>query len=671
MSTERTNASTTGLLAVDGRWGRRTRGAAGAARRVVPRAGRPRCRTGHRASRTRRPGRAAGQAPRHHRRLARHRVGHRRHPDAARIGRLRLLRHVGAGGRRAERAGAQRRRARRQLHQRGRRRRPDPVSAQRDGAVDPQRVGAAVGARRVPTSTWRPCWSRPRTAHRPSRYSTATTPASSNPVTCRAASVPGTSNAGCRPRRAGRSWRAPSSRAWPPDSPAASSSPPRCRGSRWRPCTSSAGAPGNRLLCQLVANRVDRPVIAGPRRGDGDRQRFSSRREATAYCTVIPPIFVAAWLLCWQDCASCHNGLRPEGFDSMNQKTKRRLPSVHDLAPLMQFKKPEFDATKRRLDKALTIADLRRIAKRRTPRAAFDYTDGSAEAELSIARARQAFLDIEFHPAILRDVSKVHTGWDVLGAPVSLPFGIAPTGFTRMMHTEGEIAGAHAAAKAGIPFALSTMGTTSIEEVKAENPLGRNWFQLYMWKDRERSMALVERGRHRGVRHPAGDSRRPRRGSPAARRAQRHVDPACADPAHGRQRAAAAAVVDRLPDHRAAGVRLAGSLVGHRGRTARHDVRPRGDLRRPGLDQVPVARQVRGQGNPDRRRRPRRRRPRRRRRPAVQSRWAPTRSGTDPVPPAARRGPPRSGARSRSCWTRASCPAPTWWPPSRWERGSR
>jgi L-lactate dehydrogenase (cytochrome) len=159
----------------------------------------------------------------------------------------------------------------------------------------------------------------------------------------------------------------------------------------------------------------------------------------------------------------------------------------------MQFKKPEFDATKRRLDKALTIDDLRRIAKRRTPKAAFDYTDGSAEAELSLARARQAFQDIEFHPAILRDVSKVSTGWDVLGAPVSLPFGIAPTGFTRMMQTEGEIAGAHAAGRAGIPFALSTMGTTSIEDVKAANPLGRNWFQLYMWKDRDRSMALVER----------------------------------------------------------------------------------------------------------------------------------------------------------------------------------
>lgn len=172
---------------------------------------------------------------------------------------------------------------------------------------------------------------------------------------------------------------------------------------------------------------------------------------------------------------------------------KRRLPNRHDLAPLMQFKKPEFDAKKRRLDKALTIEDLRRIAKRRTPRAAFDYTDGSAEAELSIARARQAFEDIEFHPAILRDVSKVDTSRDVLGAPVAMPFGIAPTGFTRMMQTEGEIAGARAAARAGIPFTLSTMGTTSIEDVKAANPHGRNWFQLYMWKDRDRSMALVER----------------------------------------------------------------------------------------------------------------------------------------------------------------------------------
>ena len=136
---------------------------------------------------------------------------------------------------------------------------------------------------------------------------------------------------------------------------------------------------------------------------------------------------------------------------------------------------------------------MRAIARRRTPKAAFDYTEGAAEAEISLARARQAFRDIEFHPEILRDVSHVSTGWNVLGSPVALPFGIAPTGFTRMMQTEGEIAGASAAGQAGIPFSLSTLGTTSIEDVKAANPHGRNWFQLYMWRDRDASMALVER----------------------------------------------------------------------------------------------------------------------------------------------------------------------------------
>lgn len=176
----------------------------------------------------------------------------------------------------------------------------------------------------------------------------------------------------------------------------------------------------------------------------------------------------------------------------------RRFPRPRDLAPLMKFKKPEFNAKKRRLKEALTIYDLRTIAQRRTPRAAFDYTEGAAEAEISLARARQAFEDIQFSPSILRDVSTVSTGWDVLGGPVALPFGIAPTGFTRMMQTEGEVAGAAAAAAAGIPFSLSTMGTAAIEDVQAANPNGRNWFQLYMWKDRDRSMALVDRAAKAG-----------------------------------------------------------------------------------------------------------------------------------------------------------------------------
>jgi L-lactate dehydrogenase (cytochrome) len=113
-------------------------------------------------------------------------------------------------------------------------------------------------------------------------------------------------------------------------------------------------------------------------------------------------------------------------------------------------------------------------------------------------RARQAFEDIEFHPQILRDVSVVDPSVDVLGAPSALPFGIAPTGFTRLMQTEGELAGATAAGAAGIPFSLSTLGTTSIEDVAAANPHGRNWFQLYMWKERELSMGLVERAAKAG-----------------------------------------------------------------------------------------------------------------------------------------------------------------------------
>jgi L-lactate dehydrogenase (cytochrome) len=177
---------------------------------------------------------------------------------------------------------------------------------------------------------------------------------------------------------------------------------------------------------------------------------------------------------------------------------QRRVPRLHDLAPLIQFKRPEFNRTKRRLDAALTIEDLRRIAKRRTPKAAFDYTDGAAEDELSIARARQAFRDIEFHPTILRDVSNVTAGWNVLGQPVVLPFAIAPTGFTRLMHTEGEIAGAGGAAADGSTLPFSTLGTCAIEDVVTAVPQGRKWFQLYMWKDRDRSVALVKRAADAG-----------------------------------------------------------------------------------------------------------------------------------------------------------------------------
>ncbi len=172
---------------------------------------------------------------------------------------------------------------------------------------------------------------------------------------------------------------------------------------------------------------------------------------------------------------------------------QRQLPKISELMELMQFKRPDLNARRRRLDKALTIYDLRAIAKRRTPRAAFDYTDGAAEGELSLSRARQAFEDIEFHPSILRPAESVDLSTTILGGPSTMPFGIAPTGFTRLMQTEGESAGASAAGAAGIPFTLSTLGTTSIEDVRAANPNGRNWFQLYVMRDREISYGLAKR----------------------------------------------------------------------------------------------------------------------------------------------------------------------------------
>jgi len=177
---------------------------------------------------------------------------------------------------------------------------------------------------------------------------------------------------------------------------------------------------------------------------------------------------------------------------------QRQFPKPSELKEFMTFKKPSLDFAGNRLEKALTIYDLRKIAKRRTPAAAFDYTDGAAEGEFSMNRARQAFEDIEFHPGVLTDVSTVDTTTEVLGGTSAMPFGIAPTGFTRLMQTEGEIAGSGAAGAAGIPFCLSTLGTTSIEDVRKVNPDGRLWFQLYVMREREISYGLVERAAKAG-----------------------------------------------------------------------------------------------------------------------------------------------------------------------------
>ena len=154
--------------------------------------------------------------------------------------------------------------------------------------------------------------------------------------------------------------------------------------------------------------------------------------------------------------------------------------------------------TDRRLAGVASIPDLRLRAKRRAPRAVFDYTDGAAGNETALRRSREAYSRVELVPRVLQDVSDVDTSTTILGSPAAAPFAFGPTGFTRMMHTEGEAAVARVAARIGIPYALSTMGTTSIEALADAAPDGRRWFQLYLWRDRGASRDFVGRAKESG-----------------------------------------------------------------------------------------------------------------------------------------------------------------------------
>lgn len=152
------------------------------------------------------------------------------------------------------------------------------------------------------------------------------------------------------------------------------------------------------------------------------------------------------------------------------------------------------------LDKAADVADIRALARRRTPRPVFDYVEGAAEDERSIAGSRQTFDDAVFHPRVMRDVDAVDLKTSLLGRQVAMPLVLGPTGFTRMMHVAGEPAVAAAAARAGVPYALSTMGTTSPERLAACSPKPDLWFQLYVWQDRGRTEELLSRAVASGYR---------------------------------------------------------------------------------------------------------------------------------------------------------------------------
>ena len=173
------------------------------------------------------------------------------------------------------------------------------------------------------------------------------------------------------------------------------------------------------------------------------------------------------------------------------------MPIVDTLRSVLRFRRIEFDARKRRLARAANVDDLRAIAKRRLPHGVFDYIDGGAEDEITMRANRAAFASVTFRPRILREVGTVDLSTTLLGEPLAYPLVLAPTGFTRIADPEGELAVSRAAARAGLPYTLSTMSTRSIEEVAAVCS-GRKWFQVYVWRDRGLVKDMIDRAAEHG-----------------------------------------------------------------------------------------------------------------------------------------------------------------------------
>ncbi len=156
---------------------------------------------------------------------------------------------------------------------------------------------------------------------------------------------------------------------------------------------------------------------------------------------------------------------------------------IETLRSVLRFRRLELDPVARRLARAASVADLRSIARRRLPRGVFDYIDGGAEDERTMAANSAAFAAVTFRPRVLRDVGEVDPSTTLLRRPLPLPLVLAPTGFTRIADPDGELAVARAAARAGLPYTLSTLSTRSIEEVAGASS-GPKWFQVYVWRDR-------------------------------------------------------------------------------------------------------------------------------------------------------------------------------------------
>ena len=179
-------------------------------------------------------------------------------------------------------------------------------------------------------------------------------------------------------------------------------------------------------------------------------------------------------------------------------RSTRKFPSLPYFWSLIDWSLPSLNPYKGKLLRAQTIDDLAQIAKKRTPKVVFDYVEGGAVDEIAYSRSRNAFTRIEFNSRVMRDVSKIDTSEKILGKVVDIPICFAPTGYTRLMHHVGEPAVANVASKKNLIYALSTMGTTSPEELAAAVPDSRRWFQLYIMKNRSDSLAIIKQAKDNG-----------------------------------------------------------------------------------------------------------------------------------------------------------------------------
>jgi len=182
----------------------------------------------------------------------------------------------------------------------------------------------------------------------------------------------------------------------------------------------------------------------------------------------------------------------------MPTKTPRQVPRWRDLEPFLKTRPASRNPTARRLARCLSVDDLEREARRRVPTAVWDYVSGGSDGELALARNREAFDRVELRPTAFGQVAEPDTSTTILGKPASAPIVLAPTGYTRLSHHTGETAVAAAAAAARLPYTLSTYATTSIPDAAHAAPHGRNWFQLYLMKDREVSLTHLAEARQHG-----------------------------------------------------------------------------------------------------------------------------------------------------------------------------